>query len=81
MGTQSMGQVEVRVAPRGGEVRLRDVKEGCGKRQKRAGVAGQGSVEGGAGTAGGLDESVNGARETGGMEMHDSVDQGFRSAV
>ena len=51
--TQSMGQVELRVAPRGGEVRLRDVAEGRGKWQKRAGAAGQGSVEGGAGTADG----------------------------
>ena len=69
--------MELRVAPRGGEVRLRDVKEGCGKRQRRAGVDGQGSVEGGAGTAGGSDESVNGAREIGGMEMHDPVDGGL----
>ena len=33
--TKSMGQVELRVAPRGGEVRLRDVAAGRGKRQKR----------------------------------------------
>ena len=46
-------------------------------RQKRAGTAGQGSVEGGASTAGGMDESVNGARDTGGMEMHDSVGGGL----
>ena len=74
--TQSMGQVELRVAPRGGEVRLRDVKERCGKRQKRAGADGQGSAEGGASTAGGMGESVNGARETGGMETQDKKTDG-----
>ena len=48
--------------------RLEGTAEGRGKRQKRAGEAGQGSVEGGAGTADGMDESVSGDRETGGME-------------
>ena len=62
-----------------GEVRLRDVAVGRGKRQKRAAAAGQGSVEGGAGTADGVDESVSGARETGGMETQNLADRGTGS--
>ena len=49
--TKSLGQVELRVAPRGEEVRLRDVKDEWVKRQRRVGVGGQSSVESGAGRA------------------------------
>ena len=47
------------------------------KGETRPGEVGQGGVEDGAGTADGIDESVRGARETGGMDERNFADGGL----